>query len=130
MLGRWIFQKTILGYRILNIIPIRARSLTPSLNPQKVRLFSKSKRNFIYFIIGAGLFFLVLNGYLLLQFGHTAGDLKPFVFALAVLGVAIAQIVGLRAITGDRGRGTALKVNVSLREPRELGSALETPIWV
>ena len=41
--ARWIFQNAVLRNGILNIIPVRARGLAASLDPQKVRFFTEAK---------------------------------------------------------------------------------------
>jgi hypothetical protein len=130
MLGRRIFQNAILRNRVLDLVPVWARGLSTFLSAQKVRFFTEAKWNFVDFIIAPWILFLVLNWYLFLQSWNTARHLKPSIFTLAVFWVAVALIIWLWAIAGDRGRRPALKIHMTLREPGEFCSTLKTPIWV
>ena len=127
---RRIFQNAVLRNRILNIVSVWARSLPSSLNSQKIRFISEAEWNFVDFIIGPWVLFLLLNGDLFFKFWNTARHLKPAIFTLAVFLVAKALIIGLWAIAGDRGRRPALKINMALREPGKFSPTLKTPIWV
>jgi len=112
-----IFHLAFVAYRILEIVHIGARCIFGLFDPEKVWFLTKSKRYFVKIIIWTGLFCLILNWDLLLNFCDTAIELKSLIFRYRILIIAVWNIIRLWAITRNRGRAASLKVHMSLRKP-------------
>ena len=112
-----IFHLAFVTYRILEIVHIGPRCFFAFFDPEEVWFLTKTKRYFVKFIIWAGLFCLVLDWDLLLNFCDAAIELKSLIFRNWILIIAIWNIIRLRGIARDWWRAASLKVHMSLREP-------------
>jgi hypothetical protein len=84
-----ILNLAVVANGILEIVPVGTRCFAAFFDSEEVRLVTKTKRDFVHFIFAAGLFDLVLDWDLFLNFCGAAVHLKSQIFRNRILIIAV-----------------------------------------